>query len=149
MKGSCAKKILDLALNQSPVYGCYRHLSEEKILNRIDWLISNGYLAIQYDYRLPLLVCIPAGWEIEKETYAEELFNGFKAMLADDNRPFNMNYLKDRNRELIWLLLEKIAATGNRKYIPLLEAWQAIDCQKVKQRIRQVINQLNVDGRQL
>ncbi|GFP24523.1 hypothetical protein HKBW3S09_01990, partial [Candidatus Hakubella thermalkaliphila] len=38
LKGSCAKEVLDLALDKSPVYGFYRDLSPEEILARIDWV---------------------------------------------------------------------------------------------------------------
>lgn len=53
-----------------------------------------------------------------------------------------MHYLKDRNRQMISLLLDKVAATGNPKYIPLLRAWALIDYRKVRGRINQVIRQL-------
>jgi len=44
---------------------------------------------------------------------------------------------------MIMLLLDKVEATGDPKYIPLLEAWQQIDYKKVRQRIRQVVNHLS------
>jgi hypothetical protein len=143
LKGSRAKEVLNLGLERSPVYGRYRQLSLEDILARIDWVILNGYLAIEYDYRLPLLRYTEAGWEIEKETYADELLRGFDDVLASGQRPFDMTYLKDRNRGLIMLLLDKVEATCDPKYVPLLEAWEQVDYKKVKQRIRHVIQRLN------
>ncbi len=143
LKGSRAKKVLELNLDESPVYGYYAHLPTDDVLARIDWTIVNGYLAIEYDYRLPLLRYTEQGWEIEKETYANELLQGFDEMLEADYEQFDMNYLKDRNRGLIFLLLDKIEETGNKKYIPILEAWTQIDYKKVRKRIRQVINSLN------
>jgi superfamily II DNA helicase RecQ len=139
LKGSRAKKVLELGLDKSPVYGYYAHLAREEVLARIDWTILNGYLDLQYDYRLPLLVYTPAGWEIERDTYADELLQGFDALLASSSEPFDMTYLKDRARDMILLLLDKVEATANRKYIPLLEAWAAVDYKKVRQRIGQVI----------
>ena len=53
-----------------------------------------------------------------------------------------MEYLKDRDRGMILLLLDKTAATQDAKYIPLLEAWRNVDYQKVRRRIGQVIHQL-------
>jgi len=143
LKGSREKKVLELNLDKSPVYGFYKHLSKEDILARIDWVIINGYLAIEYDYRLPLLVYTAQGWEIEKETYSSELLQGFDEMLETGARLFNMNYLKDRNRALILLLLKKVEETGNKKYIPILEAWGKIDYKKVRKRIWQVIYHLS------
>ena len=53
-----------------------------------------------------------------------------------------MSDLKDRNREVIWRLLEKIEASGDLRYIPALEAWEPIDYRKVRARIRSVIRSL-------
>lgn len=142
LKGSREKKVLELNLNHSPVYGFYKHLSTEDILARIDWTILHRYLQIEYSYRLPMLVYTPQGWEIEKETYANELLQGFDEMLQTTRPPYDMNYLKDRDRGLILLLLEKVEQSGDLKYIPLLEAWEEIDYKKVRQRIRQVIHRL-------
>jgi superfamily II DNA helicase RecQ len=142
LKGSQARRVLELKLEASPVYGHYRHLTLDKILARIDWVILEGYLALEYDYRLPLLVYSEKGWEIERETRAEELLRGFETLLESGQGSYDMSYLKDRNRGMILLLLDKMAATGDSKYIPLLEAWAAVDYKKVRARIREVIEQL-------
>jgi len=141
LKGSRQKKVLELGLNSSPVYGYYRDLREEEVLARIDWVIEQGYLAIAYDYRLPLLIYTPAGWQIEKETYAHELFEDFDALL-EAGPPYPMEYLKDCKRDLIWRVLDLVEATGDPKYIPLLEAWQQVDYRKVRERINRVIRHL-------
>ncbi|MGB7290713.1 MAG: RQC-minor-1 family DNA-binding protein [Thermodesulfobacteriota bacterium] len=143
LKGSREKKVIELGLDKSPVYGYYKTHSTDEILARIDWVILNGYLDIEYDNRLPLLVYTPKGWEIEKDIYAEELIRGLDEILASGSGPFDMSYLKDKNRELIWLLLEKVEATGSDKYIPLLEEWEKIDYRKVRQKIKKVIDALN------
>ena len=143
LKGSQAQEVLKLGLDQSPAYGCFRHLSPEEPLTRIDWVIQRGYLAIQYDGRLPLLVFTEAGWEIERETYADELLRGFDRMLAAGRGPFDMSHLKDRNRGLIMRLLDKVEATNDRKYISVLKAWEQIDYRKVQAKIRLVIHHLN------
>ena len=142
LKGSRAKKVLEFMLTKNPAYGFYKNLTEPEILARIDWMILNDLLAIEYDYRLPLLVFTDRGWEIEKAAFATELLQGFDAMLAAAKRPFEMSYLKDRDRGMILLLLDKVEATGDPNYIPLLEAWAEVDYRKVKQRIRQVISRL-------
>ena len=53
-----------------------------------------------------------------------------------------MSDLKDRNRQVIWRLLDKIEASGDPRYIPALEAWEPIDYRKVRARIRSVIRVL-------
>jgi superfamily II DNA helicase RecQ len=139
LKGSKDKKVLELGLNESPVYGYYQELKAEEVLARIDWVIQHGYLSIEYDWRLPKLVYTSKGWEIERETYAKELLAEFDEMLANKPPPYDMTYLKDRNREMIMLLLNMLEETKNPKYVSLLQAWEAIDYKKVRARIREVI----------
>lgn len=104
-------------------------------------MIADGYLAIEYDYRLPLLVFTPAGWEIERETYARELFDGFDARLASGS-PYGMEELKDRNRGVILRLLELVEASRDPRLIPLLLEWMEVDYRKLRERIGQVIRHL-------
>jgi hypothetical protein len=146
LKGSHAQEVLRLHLDQCPVYGYFHHLSADEVLARIDRAILDGYLKVVYDNRLPVLVFTDAGWEIEKETFANELLAGFDELLTTSGSPYDMSYLKDRNRTLIWCLLDKIEASGNPKYLPLLEAWEQIDYKKVKQRIQQVMRKLQGAG---
>jgi hypothetical protein len=141
LKGSRAKVVLDLGLEASPVYGYYAHLTLPEVLARVDWMIVHDYLAIEYDYRLPLLRYTSRGWEIERHTYAEELLRGFDDTIARGG-PYEMSYLKGRARDMILALLDKVEQTGDAKYIPLLEVWAKVDYKKVRSRIRQVINRL-------
>jgi len=138
LKGSRNKKVLALGLDQSPVYGHYSSLSQADILARIDWVISSGYLGIEYEGRLPVLVYTEDGWAIERETCARELLKGLDRLLAK-GPPYDMGYLKDRNRGMILRLLELIEESGNPSYIPLLQAWAEIDYQKAGKRINAVI----------
>lgn len=142
LKGSREKKLLELELDKSPVYGFYRQLSTDEILARIDWVILEGYLALEYDYRLPLFVYTREGWEIEMDTYSDELLQGFDRLLESGAGIFDMEYLKDRDREMILMLLDEVESSGNQDYIPILEAWKEIDYKKVRKRIQQVITHL-------
>ena len=146
LKGSHAQDVLQHHLDQCPVHGYFHHLSPEEILARIDRAILDGYLKVVYDYRLPVLVFTDRGWEIEKETFANELLAGFDELLTTKPPPYDLSYLKDRNRSLIWCLLDKIEASGNPKYLPLLEAWEQIDHKKVKLRIEEVMREINAAG---
>jgi len=73
LKGSRDKKVLEHNFDKNPVYGYFKNLSLADITAKIDWLILNGYLEIEYNYRLPLLVYAEKGWEIEMDTYSDEL----------------------------------------------------------------------------
>ena len=145
LKGSKDKKVIEHGLDQCPVYGYYRELTLQEITNRIDWMIKKGLLEIEYRGRLPLLVFSEIGWEIERETYAEELLQKLAKLLEGKDYSF-VQELKDRNREMILLLIEKIKLTGNARFIPLLKAWEEIEYKKVRAEIQSVINYLMKEG---
>jgi len=147
LRGSANKDVLDRGLDQSPVYGYFRDLSNEDTLARIDWAILNGYMRIELIDRLPLLVYTQKGWEIEREQYANDMLDSIAATFRD-GPPCDMAHLKDRDREMILLLLRKIEATGDARFIPALETWIKVDYKKVRQRIRQVIQQLKASSHQ-
>lgn len=142
LRGSRAKDVLSHGLDQNPAYGIYHDLAEEEVLGRIDWTILHGYLHITYAGRLPVLVYTAAGWKIECETYADEIIQGFDTLLASSQRPYAMSFLKDRNREMIFRVLEKIETSGDRKYLPVLEDWAEVDHKKVRQKICGVMHRL-------
>jgi hypothetical protein len=141
LKGSREAAVIEHGLDQNPSYGYYRSLATEEILKRVDWMIKNDYLRIEYNYRLPVIVFTPRGWAIEVVTMADELLRGFDDRLAA-GPPYDFSDLKDRNREMILLLLDKIEASGRRDFVPLLQAWSAIDYAKIRARIASVMRTL-------
>jgi hypothetical protein len=143
LKGSRAKQVISRSLDLSPAHGFYKDLSVEEVQARVDWVILHDYLAIEYDWRLPLLIYTPEGWAIEKETMANEHLQQIDKALGSGKQPLDMSDLKDRNREVILRLLEKIEASRDPRYIPALEAWEPIDYRKVRERIRRVIRVLS------
>jgi hypothetical protein len=143
LKGSREKIILEHGLDLCPAYGFYRSVPLDEILRRIDWMIENEYLQITYNGRLPVVVFTGRGWAIEVETMAKELVGMFEVRL-DNGPPYDFSELKDRNRQMIFLLLDKLEASGRPEFIPLLEAWAGIEYAKVRARIASVIRTLTI-----
>ncbi len=141
LKGSREATVLEHGLDRCPSYGFYRELTLDEILSRIDWVIKREFLHIQYAGRLPVLVFTPEGWEIERETMVAELMRSFDERLAA-GPPYDFSELKDRNRGMIMLLLDRLEASARPELIPLLKAWAAIDYAKVRARISKVIRAL-------
>jgi len=142
LKGSREKKILELELDRSPAYGSFHDLTIEDITARIDWLIVNDYLGIEYDNRLPLLIYRPRGWAIERETYANELMEYINMWLASSATTLDTGWLNNKNREVLFLLLDRIEASQNPKYLPVLKVWASDTSRKLAQRIHSVIGVL-------
>jgi superfamily II DNA helicase RecQ len=146
LKGSKDKKVLEYGLDQCPAYGYYEPLTLQQITNRIDWMIKRGYLEIQYQDGLPMLVFSEKGWDIERETYVVELLQKLQCLLEVNDFSY-VQELKDRNRGMILLLIEKIKQTGNARFIPLLKAWMAIEYKKVQSAIQNAMDHLKQEGR--
>lgn len=53
-----------------------------------------------------MLVYTDKGWEIERDTYSDELLEKLQSLLPGRNYSF-VNELKDKNRGMILLLLEE------------------------------------------
>ncbi|MDZ7663359.1 RQC-minor-1 family DNA-binding protein [Thiohalophilus sp.] len=143
LKGSREKKLIELELDHSPAYGALARLTMDDILTRIDWLILNDYLAIQYDGRLPLLVYTARGWAIERETYTAEMLARVDALITVTDTPPDLTWLNDINREVVLSLLARIESSGDPRYLPALEAWSRNTYKKIRQRIRSVIEKLS------
>ena len=143
LKGSKDKKLLEHELDQCPAYGFYRHLTLKEIAYRIDYVIESGYLNIEYSSRLPVIVYTEKGWEIERETYAQELLQKLTGLLKGNDFSF-VTELKDRNRGMILLLISKISKTSNTEFIPLLRVWQEIEYKKVRTALQKAINDLTL-----
>jgi superfamily II DNA helicase RecQ len=140
LKGSKDRRVLEMQLDKSPIYGCFKELSLEEISAKINWLIKNFYLEIQYSYGQPLLAYTDQGWEIERDTYSDELLKKMTAVLGTGNFKI-INELKNRNRALTLLLLDKVKDTKDKRFIPLLEMWEDNDHQTAPD-IRKVIQEL-------
>lgn len=146
LKGSKDKKLLalaqDLELHQNPAYGSLSQYTLAEITEKIDWMIEYGYLALEYEWKMPVIVFTDKGWDMEREERANEFLREWDEWLENDVPVLSMSYLKDRNRGLITLFLDKVRQSNNPKYLPLLRKWEPIDYQKVRAMIRGVIEHL-------
>lgn len=142
LKGSREKKVLEHGLDASPAYGALRDLSLEQVLARIDWLILNGYLRIEYDYRLPILAYTGRGWEIERATFTAEQLARLDAQLAAGELDQGVEWLNDMNPEVMHCILDDIAAAADSKYVPALRIWSGSASRKVRGHIRAVLRDL-------
>lgn len=142
MKGSKERKLLELGLDRNPSYGYYKDLTLEQIMDKVDHMIRTGFLEREINGKYPTIIFTSRGWAIEKERRAEEFVQEWDRWLENNVIPLNMEYLKDRNRGLIFLFLYKILYSRNKKFIPFLTLWECIDYKKVQVEIRNVIQAL-------
>lgn len=137
LKGSKDKKIFEYKLNECPAYGYYQDMKLDDISKCIDWMIKEDYLRIEYDYRLPLLVFSEKGWQIEKETFAQELYQRM-CLDVEEKKARVLFEMKEVNRQVVMCVLDKIEKDGTEEFLPYLEAWKMLEVKKVAARIAEV-----------
>lgn len=137
LKGSKDKKIFEYKLNECPAYEYYQDMKLDDISKCIDWMIKKDYLRIEYDYRLPLLVFSEKGWQIEKETFAQELYQRM-CLDVEEKKARVLFEVKEVNRQVVMCVLDKIEKDGTKEFLPYLEAWKMLEVKKVAARIVEV-----------
>ena len=142
LKGSKDKKIFEYKLNECPAYGYYQDMKLDDISKCIDWMIKKDYLRIEYDYRLPLLVFSEKGWQIEKETFAQELYQRM-CLDVEEKKARVIFEMKEVNRQVVMCVLDKIEKDGTEEFLPYLEAWKMLEVKKVAARIAEVENKIS------
>lgn len=142
LKGSKDKTIFKYKLNECPAYGYYQDMKLDDISKCIDWMIKKDYLRIEYDYRLPLLVFSEKGWQIEKETFAQELYQRM-CLDVEEKKARVIFEMKEVNRQVVMCVLDKIEKDGTKEFLPYLEAWKMLEVKKVAARIAEVENKIS------
>lgn len=142
LKGSKDKTIFKYKLNECPAYGYYQDMKLDDISKCIDWMIKKDYLRIEYDYRLPLLVFSEKGWQIEKETFAQEIYQRM-CLDVKENKARVIFEMKEVNRQVVMRVLDKIEKDGTEEFLPYLEAWKMLEVKKVAARIAEVENKIS------
>ena len=142
LKGSKDKRIFEYKLNECPAYGYYQDMKLDDISKCIDWMIKKDYLRIEYDYRLPLLVFSEKGWQLEKETFAQELYQ-IMCLDVEEKKARVIFEMKEVNRQVVMCVLDKIEKEGTEEFLPYLEAWKMLEVKKVAARISEVENKIS------
>ena len=132
LKGSKDKKILEHGMDKCPAYGYYKDLKLEEIMYRVDWCIRNHYLEITYDYgKLPFLKFSPLGWEIEKETFSQELYSEMVKQSKRKTYPI-VKEMEKVNRQVKFRMIDIAEEKGDEKILPVLEAWKITEVKKIR-----------------
>lgn len=142
LKGSKDKKILELGLDKNPSYGSFNNYTSETIEEKIDWMIAvGGYLRIEYDYRLPLLAFENRGLSISEDLISDEYVVKIYESIKKEDFSLALNF-RDKNRNMVFKLLEKIRVTKDSDFILFLDVWKENDFKKVVSLINSVIKDL-------
>ncbi|BBI35560.1 RQC-minor-1 family DNA-binding protein [Cohnella abietis] len=142
LKGSKDKRLIGLELDKTPCYGYFAKNTLDEITTKIDWMLKHEFLAIEIYGKLPLLVFTERGWKITRSLQIESFLNEWNTWLDQGKVDIDMTYLKERNREMMLLFLERIKESGDLKYVPYMRMWAAIAFKKVATVINMTIDEM-------
>lgn len=135
LKGSRAQGVRERGWEGLPVYGALGHLAIKAIRQRVDWAIAQGFLQIERDRGANLLCLGPAGWELDRQIYAEEILHDFEAKAVEPFQLGDYMYLQEINPEILAQVLDEVRRTRAVHLVPVLSAWRGFANPAVRRRI--------------
>lgn len=148
LRGSRAKRVLQYQADRTCGYGFYAGRPEEAVLARIDALIDDGTLRIEYHDGFPLLGYTNRGLEFAMRYMAEEWLAELRCRVqpiaegAALKLPFLLSTMPDRNHETVLRLTDLAGREANAAWLPLLRAWRAVETRRVRARLEPIIAKL-------
>jgi hypothetical protein len=143
LKGSRAQSVLERGWNGLPVYGRLRGLAIRDIRARIDWAIAQGYLQIERARGADLLCLGPAGWDLDRQIYADEILRDFAVKAAEPFQLGDYMYLQEINPEILTQVLDEVHRRRATPLLPVLQAWRGFAAPPVQRRIDRVVRVLS------
>lgn len=141
LSGSKDKRIYTADLHHSPMYGAFADIKQKEVMEKVEWVISNGYLTT--DEKLSLLMYTDKGWDFVKDELAESIYTEF-TLAAEFGRYEYVHFILGQHPELKMDLLDLIEARDSKELIGLLIEWLELeDFKPVPERIHEVIQRLD------
>lgn len=146
LKGSRSKVIREKGLDQIKTYGFFKNQTTEGIKSKINWMIENDWLRVEYRQKQPLVFQAAKGQERIKKAASDDLFKEFDKWIHRSNRPemFPLQ-LKDINRDVKLYVLQKILSRKMYEYIPILHQWKTNESKRMKKKINDTVRAMIPD----
>ncbi|MHC5019758.1 MAG: RQC-minor-1 family DNA-binding protein [Planctomycetota bacterium] len=142
LKGSRAQSVVERGWDRLPCYGALRHLAIKAIRRRVDWAIAQGYLQLERARGADLLCLGPAGWELDRQIYVEEILRDFAAKAAEPFQLGDYMYLQEINPEILAQVCDEVRRRRRVALVPVLRAWRGFAAPPVQRRIDRVLHAL-------
>jgi hypothetical protein len=148
LRGSRAQKVMRHGLDRTAGYGYFSGRPESEVLARVDALIAEGSLRLEYHDGYPLIVYTARGLQ-EAMRYAAEDWLAALASQVDPVRqgrtpefPPVLRDIQGRNQNTVLLLAELVSQTADARWLPLLRAWAAGETRRVRGKLHPIIAKL-------
>jgi hypothetical protein len=141
LKGSRRSRALFNQWYKLETFGSMHHLNDYRIGQTVDWCIHDGLLQLVINPQGEMKVYFDKkGWERNKDIWKERILDWF-GMLVDEGKPEDVwPRIKPIHPEIKQMVLEHISRLGNRRFEPVLAAWEAHEENaEIKARIEQLL----------
>lgn len=167
LRGSRAEKVRRLGLVDARGHGHFAKIGEDEVLARIDTLIAEGLLEIEWNEEdMPLLGYTNEGLDLAMEYAAEDWLEALREVVmrelvthgrgrdgvdteeaAADVRalPF-LKEMTRRNHETVLVLVERVAEVATTAWLPVLRQWRDAEIRRVRNRLEPLIERLESEA---
>ena len=150
LRGSRAKRVLQHGAEGAPGYGHFAGMPEADVLARVDALIGEGLLAIEYRDDFPLIAYTRRGLALAMEYAAEEWLEVVRSRVqlvaagAPLELPFLLSVMPNRNHETVFRVIDRVAREADPGWLPFLKTWSQAETRRARERLGPIIARLEV-----
>ncbi len=145
LKGSRSKDIKEKGLDQIKDYAAFKKETVKVIKNKINWMIENGWLRVEYRQKQPLVFQSARGQERIKKVATEAIFKEFDNWIHNDKAETMALQMKEVNRDVKLNVLQKILSRKMYEYMPIMYYWKTNESKRMKKKINDTMRALIPD----
>jgi hypothetical protein len=138
LRGSKEKKLISLGLETNPAYGAFSDRPAAEVANMIDRCILDGFMRIEFEGRMPVLVYTEKGWDRERELFADELYRQMVEDIEQGRRTF-IDRMVAVNPVCVLIALKRLDVTAHPNTAEALKEWLPRSEGKVKKKLRNIL----------
>ena len=142
LKGIHSEVVLAVEGEKMKSFGSMQSLSLAQIEAKIDGLLEEDLLRVEPYMGRPLLVHSPAGWERTKDLLATRVVRRLTQRVEAGETKGVYGEIGRVHTEVKHLVLERIGATRDARFLALLESWRERETKPIKRRIAAVQERL-------
>ena len=148
LRGSKAQRVLQHDVATARGYGFYTGVPEPEVLARIDALIAEELLDLEFREGFPLIVYTEQGLALAMRYAAEDWFTVLRARVqpvasgAALEFPFLTSAMPQRNHNTVLLVVKLAAEVADKSRLPLLRAWRETEIKRVRAQLTPLITAL-------
>jgi hypothetical protein len=142
LKGMKSDLVLGAQGEKLKHFGSLGELTLGEIEARIDRVLAEDLLRVEWYWNRPLIVHSPAGWERIRSLWAELLYQSFERRARGRELSGIYAEIGRVHREVKLAFLERVETERAGRFEPVLRAWREREGKRIRRRIDEVLDLL-------